>query len=205
MLDKAVMRLSGIHKIMGLLVGLDVLQAIFIIGQAYFLSRTITGLWQGDTLSVQWPAVCLFLLSYMGRHVITYIKDNRLDHFARRESSQLRKQLLGKLFELGPRIVQEEGTGNVITMALDGIGLVENYLHLILSKMINMSIIPWFILAVVFYLDWESGLVLLLVFPLIIIFMIILGFAAQAKADCQYASYQRLSNHFWIRCEALIP
>ena len=72
MLDKAVMRLSGIHKIMGLLVGLDVLQAIFIIGQAYFLSRTITGLWQGDTLSVQWPAVCLFLLSYMGRHVITY-------------------------------------------------------------------------------------------------------------------------------------
>lgn len=47
MLDKAVMRLSGIHKIMGLLVGLDVLQAIFIIGQAYFLSRTITGLWQG--------------------------------------------------------------------------------------------------------------------------------------------------------------
>lgn len=62
----------------------------------------------GDTLSVQWPAVCLFLLSYMGRHVITYIKDNRLDHFARRESSQLRKQLLGKLFELGPRIVQEE-------------------------------------------------------------------------------------------------
>lgn len=196
MLDKAVMRLSGIHKIMGLLVGLDVLQAIFIIGQAYFLSRTITGLWQGDTLSVQWPAVCLFLLSYMGRHVITYIKDNRLDHFARRESSQLRKQLLGKLFELGPRIVQEEGTGNVITMALDGIGLVENYLHLILSKMINMSIIPWFILAVVFYLDWESGLVLLLVFPLIIIFMIILGFAAQAKADRQYASYQRLSNHF---------
>lgn len=38
----------------------------------------------------------------------------------------------------------------MITMALDGIGLVENYLHLILSKMINMSIIPWFILAVVF-------------------------------------------------------
>lgn len=196
MLDKAVMRLSGIHKIMGLLVGLDVLQAIFIIGQAYFLSRTITGLWQGDTLSAQLPAVLLFMLSYAGRHVLTYFKDECLDHFARRESSQLRKQLLGKLFELGPHIVQEEGTGNVITMALDGIGLVENYLHLILSKMINMSIIPWFILAVVFYLDWESGLVLLLVFPLIIIFMVILGFAAQAKADRQYASYQRLSNHF---------
>lgn len=38
MLDKAVMRLSGIHKLLGLLAGLDVLQAIFIIGQAYYLS-----------------------------------------------------------------------------------------------------------------------------------------------------------------------
>ena len=151
MLDKVVMRLSGIHKIMGLLVGLDVLQAIFIIGQAYFLSRAITGLWQGEVLSTQLPAVLLFMLSYAGRHVLTYFKDECLDHFARRESSQLRKQLLGKLFELGPHIVQEEGTGNVITMALDGIGLVENYLHLILSKMIKMSIIPWFILAAVSY------------------------------------------------------
>ncbi|MCC9848406.1 thiol reductant ABC exporter subunit CydD, partial [Streptococcus agalactiae] len=35
-----------------------------------------------------------------------------------------------------------------------------------------------------------------IVFPLIIIFMIILGYAAQAKADKQYESYQVLSNHF---------
>ncbi|MCC9954031.1 thiol reductant ABC exporter subunit CydD, partial [Streptococcus agalactiae] len=38
--------------------------------------------------------------------------------------------------------------------------------------------------------------ILLIVFPLIIIFMIILGSAAQAKADKQYESYQVLSNHF---------
>ncbi|MCC9882394.1 thiol reductant ABC exporter subunit CydD, partial [Streptococcus agalactiae] len=53
MLDKAVMRLSGIHKLLGLLAGLDVLQAIFIIGQAYYLSLSITGLWEGQKLSSQ--------------------------------------------------------------------------------------------------------------------------------------------------------
>ena len=37
---------------------------------------------------------------------------------------------------------------------------------------------------------------LLLIFPLIIIFMIILGYAAQAKADRQYKAFQLLSNHF---------
>jgi ATP-binding cassette subfamily C protein CydD len=69
-------------------------------------------------------------------------------------------------------------------------------LKLILAKIMNMSIIPWVILALVFYLDWESGLVLLLVFPLIIIFMIILGYAAQSKAEKQYRTFQLLSNHF---------
>ncbi|EHI68837.1 thiol reductant ABC exporter subunit CydD [Streptococcus ictaluri] len=195
MLDKALMRLSGIHKMMGLLAGLDVLQAIFIIGQAYYLSHTIAGLWKGQSLKHQLLAILLFGISYAGRHLMTYLKNRLLDTFAAKHAGQLRGQLLSKLFDLGPQIVQEEGSGNVITMALDGIQLVENYIHLILSKMINLSIIPWLILSFVTYLDWQSGMVLLLVFPLIIVFMIILGFAAQAKADKQYASYQLLSNH----------
>ncbi|WP_159561598.1 thiol reductant ABC exporter subunit CydD [Streptococcus halichoeri] len=196
MLDKAVMRLSGIHQLMGLLAGLDFLQALFIIGQAYFLSGAITGLWQGQPLGQQALKIAGFLAVYLGRHLINFIKDQRLDQFAAQEAKHIRQQLLDKLFELGPILVQKEGSGNVITMALDGVGLVENYLHLVLNKMINMTIIPAVLLVFIFFLDWQSGLVLLLVFPLIILFMIILGYAAKAKADKQYASYQLLSNHF---------
>ncbi|MBA2795702.1 thiol reductant ABC exporter subunit CydD [Streptococcus porcinus] len=196
MLDKAVMRLSGIHKMLGLLAGLDFLQAIFIIGQAYFLSQAISGLWQGQSLSKQSLAILYFLLCYLARHLINFIKDEELDRFAAKHAQELRSQLLGKLFLLGPQIVQEEGSGNVITMALDGIALVENYLHLVLNKMMNLSVIPFIVLAFIFYMDSESGLILLLVYPLIIIFMIILGLAAKARADKQYASYQVLSNHF---------
>lgn len=196
MLDKAVMRLSGIHKLLGLLAGLDFLQAIFIIGQAYYLSHAITGLWQGLGLQRQVMSILFFSLSYLGRHLINYVKDNMLDRFSAHHAKELRQQLLHKLFQLGPHIVQEKGSGNVITMALDGISLIENYLHLVLNKMMNMSVIPFVILAFIFYLDLESGIILLLVFPLIILFMVILGLAAKAKADKQYASYQILSNHF---------
>lgn len=196
MLDKAVMRLSGIHKLMGLLVGLDILQAIFIIGQAYSLSLAITGLWEGQALVGQIVPMVTFLVSYLGRHAINYVKDERLDDFSAMQGKLLRGQLLEKLFDLGPQIVQNQGTGNTVTMALDGISLVENYLHLILKKMMDMSVVPWIVLATIFYLDWKSGVILLLVFPLIIVFMIILGLAAKAKADRQYESYQSLSNHF---------
>lgn len=196
MIDKAIMRLPKIKQMMGLLAGLALLQAIFIIGQAYTLSFTITHLWQGESLSQVLLALGGFFVIFMARHGITYLRERILDIYAQKQAKYLRNQLLSKIFRLGPKVAQDQGTGNLTTMTLDGIAQAENYIHLILAKMMNMMIIPWLILVVVFYFDWVSGVILLLVFPLIIIFMIVLGYAAQAKADRQYRSFQILSNHF---------
>lgn len=196
MIDKQIMKLPGMKQLLGLLAGLSFLQALFIIGQAYGLARAITGLWEGRPLEEQWGWILLFFCSFIARQAVIYFRSKRLDDYSYQQAADLRDQLLDKLFRVGPQIAQQQGTGNVTTMVLEGINQVENYLKLILAKIMNMSIIPWVILALVFYLDWESGLVLLLVFPLIIIFMIILGYAAQSKAEKQYRTFQLLSNHF---------
>lgn len=196
MLDKRLMKLPGIKKIMVMLAGLAVLQALFIIGQAISLSLAITGLWSGKDLSevIKWMGT--FTVSFVGRQLIELVRDRMLDKFAYSSAQQIRTTLLNQIFKLGPEVVQQVGTGNITTMTLDGIDQVENYIKLILSKVMNMMLIPWFVLATVFVFDWESGLVLTLVFPLIIIFMIILGYAAKSKADNQYAKFEMLSNHF---------
>ena len=196
MIDKAIMRLEKIRQMFGLLAGFAFLQAIFIIGQAWMLSAAITHLWEGHTLKEVALYVLGFFLFFMARHVITYLRERLLDNYAQEQAKKLRTQLLQKIFKLGPTVVQAHGTGNVTTMTVDGISQVENYIHLILAKMMNMMIVPWVILVVIFYYDWVSGVILLLVFPLIIIFMIVLGYAAQSKADRQYRSFQILSNHF---------
>ena len=74
-----------------------------------------------------------------------------LDTFSYERSKELREQLLTKIFRLGPNVVQKNGTGNMVTMALEGISQTENYLQLILTKMMNMMIIPWIILAFVLH------------------------------------------------------
>lgn len=196
MIDKQIIELPGMKRLMGLLAGLSFLQALFIIGQAYGLASGITGLWEGQSLEEQWGWILLFFCSFLGRQAIVYFRTKKLDSYSYQQATELRNQLLEKIFRVGPQIVQQQGTGNITTMVLEGISQVENYLQLILAKIMNMSIIPWVILALVFYLDWISGLVLLLVFPLIIIFMIILGYAAQSKAEKQYRTFQLLSNHF---------
>ncbi|WP_348920621.1 thiol reductant ABC exporter subunit CydD [Enterococcus rotai] len=196
MIDKAILKMPKIKKIMILLAGFSFLQAVFIIGQAFYLAKAVVGLWEGGQLNDQLLNILVFFLFYTGRHVVTYLREKMLDTFSYERSRELREALLQKVFRLGPTVVQKNGTGNMITMALEGISQTENYLHLILMKIMNMMIIPWIILIFVFTLDVRSGIVLLVVFPMIIIFMIILGYAAQSKADKQYKAFQILSNHF---------
>lgn len=196
MMDKALMSLSKIKQIMGMLAGLAVLQALFIIGQAYTLATVITNLWQGGRIQDQVRWLIGFFVVYLARHSVNWIRDHLLDAYAAEQGKIMRKALLEKIFRVGPSIVQKQGTGNMTTMALEGITQVENYIHLILVKMINLMIIPWLVLAFIFYLDFQSGFILIFIYPLIILFMIILGYAAKGKADRQYASFQVLANHF---------
>lgn len=62
--------------------------------------------------------------------------------------------------------------------------------------MIRSSIVPGLIVLYVFTLDIESGIILVVTIPIVIIFMILLGLAAQKMADSQYETYRVLSNHF---------
>ena len=137
MIDKKLLQLPGIKKILMLLAGSAVLQAIFIIGQAYGLSMTITHLWNGENLNNQINWMLLFFASFALRHLMTYLREHVLEEYAYQQAKDLRSQLLQKIFHLGPQVVQKQGTGSVVTTALDGIDQVEEYLHLILPKMLN--------------------------------------------------------------------
>lgn len=196
MMDKRLLSLSGMKKMMIVLAGISFLQAFMIIFQARYLALSITGLWNGEGLMSQLPNMLFFFLAFAGRHLLTFIRENSLDTFSYTKGQELRKDLLNQVFSLGPRMVQKSGTGNIVTMALEGIRQAENYITLFLIKMMNMMVIPWLILGYVFLLDARSGMTMIVVFPIIILFMIILGYAARGKADRQYASYQILSNHF---------
>jgi ATP-binding cassette subfamily C protein CydD len=196
MIDKKLLAFPQIRQVITLLLGLAFLQAASILGQACFLAKAITDLWEGQTLADQWLWIGLFAGCYLLRHLVLWFKESLLDDYAKKQAKRIRRQLLTKVFEQGPQIIQSQGTGNVTTMAREGIDQVEKYLRLILAKATTMMIVPWVLLIVIWYLDWRSGVFLLIIYPLIIVFMIVLGYAAQAKADRQYHTYQLLSNHF---------
>ncbi|WP_367341619.1 thiol reductant ABC exporter subunit CydD [Limosilactobacillus sp.] len=196
MIDKALFKLPGAKSILKRLVGLYVLQAVLIIGQALFLTAVLVGLWHGQHWQEQLRAMLLFALCFLGRQGINWLSGQMLSKYARSESQDLRGQLLKKVFALGPAVTQEQGTGHLVTLTLDGISNVERYIELMFSKVLVMMIVPVLILLLSFYLNWVCALIMLAVYPLIILFMILLGNAALDKAKTQFGVFTKLSNNF---------
>src|SRR5699024_10103702 len=62
--------------------------------------------------------------------------------------------------------------------------------------MVSSILVPIMIVVYIFTLDIASAIILILTVPIVILFMILLGLAAQKMADKQYATYRILSNHF---------
>lgn len=194
MIDRHLFQLAGANSIAKRLAVLEVLQAFFIIGQAVALSIVLTQLWQGKNLNIE--MLLVFIVCFSFRQIINWLNEKILDHYSSRVSEELRKKLLQKVFVEGQALIQKQGTGSLITMALDGIDEVRQYIKLVFSKVLTMMIVPIFIFIAMLFLNWPSALILLAMYPLIVLFMIILGHAAQDKAIKQFGNFQKLSNNF---------
>lgn len=196
MIDKRLFRLPGTKKLLLMLAGLTLLQAFVVLFQGKYLAEALVNSWEQKPLQAIINPILLFAASFVLRHLFNLINTKIVEKFASKTSEDIRGRLLDKVYNAGPEMISEEGTGNLVTSSLDGIDLVENYFKLIFTKLMNMSIIPPVLLIYIYTQNIASGITLTIIVPLVILFMIILGLAAQAKADAQYKQYTILSNHF---------
>lgn len=196
MIDKQILKIDGMKSLMMRLVGISFLQALFILFQCIFLSKVITNLFHGRELADQIVYVLLFVIFFILRHCMHTLSEKISSSFSYEVSSNMRRELMEKIYRLGPCLVHKEGTGTLTVTAMEGISNVENYISIISIKIIEMMVIPVVLIISIFLQDIISGIILVLVFPIVIVFMALFGNAAKAKADRQYSRYKLLSNHF---------
>src|SRR5258706_3097349 len=177
------------------------------------LAGFITGLlaiWQAFSLSniikrvfldaQAFPAVAAplnWLLAIIAlRALFTWVGSVAANAVAVRVKSQLRGRLFAHLLRLGPAFAHGERTGELTNAAVEGVEALDAYFSQYLPQIFISVLVPLSILALVFSLDPLSGLVLLLTAPLIPLFMILIGKAAEVPTKRQFESLSRLSAHF---------
>ena len=195
-MDKSFFSYQGIKPVLGWLAVLTVIQGLMIIIQAYFLADSISSLFGGDLFRDVSKKLAFFVLALLFRQGLTFLKKKLAYQFAVKTSVDLRKTAIEKLFQLDPRFVREEGSGQTVTLILEGTMKFRRYLELFLPKLMNMAFIPAIAVIFIFFENVRSAVILIIASPILIIFMILLGLAARSKADRQHQSYQMLSNHF---------
>lgn len=196
MIDKSLFRFDGVRQRMGLLALLSLLQALCIVGQAHGLARGLVEIWKLHSVSTLVSPAIEFLAFYAMRHLCDVAKQRISSKYGKYVAGQIRPQLQEKIFRLGPQALASRGTGSTVTMLIDGLDQVKSYIEILLPKMTDMMIISLVILIAVWWQDWVSGLILLLMYPLIIFFMVILGLAARDRSNKQYAQFNILNTKF---------
>ncbi|XJZ25902.1 thiol reductant ABC exporter subunit CydD [Bacillota bacterium Lsc_1132] len=195
-MDKSLFSYRGIKPVLAFLAFLTTIQGVMIIIQANFLADSISSLFGGDLFRDVSKKLAVFFLALLFRQSLTFMKKKLAYQFAVETSVTLRQAAIEKLFQLGPRFVREEGSGQTVTLILEGTMKFRRYLELFLPKLMNMALIPAMVCIFIFFENVRSAVILIIAFPILIVFMILLGLAARSKADRQYKSYQMLSNHF---------
>ncbi|WP_106767361.1 thiol reductant ABC exporter subunit CydD [Paenibacillus faecalis] len=195
-MGKDLLGYKGVKTVFFVVAVCTLAQSMAIILQAKWLAEVISALFAGFSLQEQYSTMVLFLLAFLARHAIGLLQQGIAQRFAEETGTDLRKQLMDKLFHMGPRFVRSEGTGNVVTLVLDGIAKFRKYAELTIPRMMGVAITPALIWLYVFYIDRLSAIILLVTMPILIVFLILVGLAARTQTQRQLHTYRILSNHF---------
>jgi len=178
-------------------VGLGTVGGVLLIVQAWLLARVISAVVfdQQSLTSVMvpmWSLLGVFAL----RAAVAWLTEWVAFRAAANIKLQVRRQLMQHLRALGPVRLIGEHSGELASTVTDGVEALEAYYARFLPQMSLAVLVPLAILAVVFPLDWISGLVLLVTAPVIPLMMALIGRGAEALNQRQWRRLARLSAHF---------
>lgn len=186
----------GSRKLYTLLSFIIIGESIAIIAQAYYLARAITNLFDRTPIGEVFSDIGFFFVAFIIRYLLAHIQTAVAEKYAMKTATELREKVFHTYFHQTSSVTQKMGTGHLVTMAMEGVDHVKTYLEIIGIRMIKSFVLPALIVIFVYTIDKKSAYILVGSIPVIVIFMILLGVAAEKMADKQYVTYKRLSNHF---------
>jgi thiol reductant ABC exporter CydD subunit len=110
--------------------------------------------------------------------------------------SQLRRDLLRRSVELGPRWLATRRAGELATMATVGVDALDAYFAKYLPQVVLAVAIPLAVVARLFVADPLSAVIIVVTVPLIPVFMGLVGATTAERTRRRWRELVRLSHHF---------
>ncbi|WP_399088311.1 thiol reductant ABC exporter subunit CydD [Streptomyces sp. BBFR2] len=199
---------------------LGLVGAGLVIGQAMLIAEIVVGAFQQrrDLADLAVPLALLAAVS-AGRGLVSWLTELAAHRASAAVKSELRTRLVERAALLGPGASTrpatgdggaergpdsgERRTGELATLATRGIDALDGYFARYLPQLGLAVVVPVAVLARIVTGDWISALTIVVTLPLIPLFMVLIGWATQARMDRQWRLLSRLSGHFLDVVEGL--
>jgi thiol reductant ABC exporter CydD subunit len=168
-----------------------------VVVQAALLSRVIDAAFLGRSplaSLVPWLAA-LVGVAFL-RAGLSWLQEDEAQRLSARVRLEVRDRLVRRVLALGPRFATGERTGELANTLLGGVEALDAYLAQYLPQAALAALVPALVLAAVLWTDPLSALVLGLTFPLVPLFMWLIGSAAEARTRKQWQLLSRLAARF---------
>lgn len=138
-------------------------------------------------------ALGLAVLSVVLRMVLETAGDYFGLSLAESVQRDMRRRMVAALSSMAYNDRHSMQKGQVLGLLYDGIEKLGPFYSGFLPQMVRAVAVPILFLAVIFPLDWISGLIMLFTLPLIPVFMILIGIWTKRASERQWDSLMRFS------------
>ncbi|GAA5153434.1 hypothetical protein GCM10025768_23090 [Microbacterium pseudoresistens] len=172
---------------------LGVLQTAVVVAFAWFLTDAVTGAIAGRPVlaSVVWMLALALL-----RGALIAASDVAGMRAAAATGAQLRRALIRAIGALGPGWLAARNRAALAVTAGHGLEALDAYFAKYISQLVLTVIATPVIVAVMWWQDWQSGLIAVITLPLIPVFMVLIGVATRTVQRRQWQTLQHLAARF---------
>ena len=178
-------------------IALGVLSAGLAVAQAALLARSIAGAFLGGLgpgdLAAPLAALAVVLVS---RALLGWGSEVVAQRISGAVKSDLRRRLLARAVDLGPRWAAEAHGGEVALLATRGLDALDGYYARYLPQVGLAAIVPVVVVACLATADVIAALTVALTVPLIPVFMMLVGRTSAARRRRRWTALSRLAHRF---------
>jgi ATP-binding cassette, subfamily C, bacterial CydD len=172
-------------------------QAVLMCIGAWLVAHVLAGaILAGRSLDALWPAVAALPIVALARVVLGLVQRGCTFEAGTQVSGRVRRALEQRLRQRGPSWAAQQARGDVVTRLVDGVDALVPYYAGYLPQVALTAAIPAVILLAVLMADPWSALILLLTAPLIPLFMVLVGGAAERASQRRWSRLRRMAARF---------
>ncbi len=148
-------------------------------------------------------ALALLLACGLLRAALTWLSRQLADTAVETIRSGLRAQLIRRLLERGPLWLRQRRSGELAELMGAHADAMEGYFGGYLLARAEVVAVPLALLVAAFCVDRVVGMILLLTLPLVPVFMMLVGWGAEAASRQQLHALARMGGYFADRLRGL--